>query len=372
MTPSDFGAAVGEAARFAPARPAVAVLSGILITADLAAVTFNAFDYEQSVSVRASAEIASADSVLVSGKLLAAIAKVLPKSKPVRIQSGETQLDITAGPARFTLPLMPVEDYPALPVPAAATGAMPGDVFADLVTRVAFAAGRDDSLPMLTGVRVETDGNEITFAATDRFRLAALTADWDATGPDVNALVPAEHLVSIAKAVDASAPVSLHFGESAMSVTAGGVAASSRLLAAEFPKWRGLIPTEHSTAATVNAIELGAALKRAAVTTDGFPHVDIAFGEDGALVSSATDAVGSTAELVPATLLGDPIRIRTNAGFLAAAVTGTGSQSVTFGIDAANRPVAVYGGEHEFGDQFIAPATRYRHLVMPVRGTNNG
>jgi DNA polymerase-3 subunit beta len=369
MAPSEFGHAVGEAARFAPARPTVAVLSGVLITADLAAVTFNAFDYEQSVSVRASAEIASVDTVLVSAKLLAAIAKVLPKSKPVRIQSGDTQLDITAGPARFTLPLMPVGDYPALPVPEAPTGTMPGDVFADLVNRVAIAASRDDSLPMLTGLRVESDGNEITFAATDRFRLAALTVDWESTGPDVAALVPADHLVSIAKAVDASSPVSLHFGESTMSVTAGGVAASSRLLAAEFPKWRGLFPTEHETAVTVNTIALGEALKRAAVTTNGFPFVYIDFGEDGALLTAATDAVGSTTELVPATLLGDPIRIRTNAGFLGAALTGTGSQTVTFGITAANRPVVIYPGEHEFGEFFAAPATRYRHIVMPVRGT---
>ena len=58
-----------------------------------------------------------------------------------------------------------------------------GDVFAEAVPQVAVAAGRDDTLPMLTGIRVEIDGRRLTLAATDRFRLAVRELEWTPATP---------------------------------------------------------------------------------------------------------------------------------------------------------------------------------------------
>src|SRR6202040_2843951 len=95
-----------------------------------------------------------------------------------------------------------VEDYPTLPKLPDETGVLPADVFAEAIGQVAIAAGRDDTLPMLTGIRVEISGESVVLAATDRFRLAVRELTWSALSPDIEAsvLVPAKTLAEAAKA----------------------------------------------------------------------------------------------------------------------------------------------------------------------------
>ena len=83
-----------------------------------------------------------------------------------------TKVHVTCGAPRFTLLTMPVEDYPTLPTMPERRGTIDGDVFTQAVAQVTVAAGRDDTLPILTGVRLEIDGDKITLLATDRYRLA--------------------------------------------------------------------------------------------------------------------------------------------------------------------------------------------------------
>ena len=95
---------------------------------------------------------------LVSGRLLAEITKALP-AKPVDIAAVGAHLELVCGSARFTLPTMPVEDYPTLPEMPESAGTVDAAAFAAAVAQVAIAAGRDETLPMMTGVRMELDGS---------------------------------------------------------------------------------------------------------------------------------------------------------------------------------------------------------------------
>src|SRR5262249_57543612 len=106
------------------------------------------------------------------------------------------RVGLTCGNARYSLPTMAVEDYPTLPALPEETGTLPSDLFAEAISQVAIAAGRDDTLPMLTGIRVEISGETVVLAATDRFRLAVRELTWTALSPDVEAavLVAAETL----------------------------------------------------------------------------------------------------------------------------------------------------------------------------------
>ena len=93
---------------------------------------------------------------LVSGRLLAEITKALP-AKPVDIAAVGAHLELVCGSARFTLPTMPVEDYPTLPEMPESAGTVDAAAFAAAVAQVAIAAGRDETLPMMTGVRIELE-----------------------------------------------------------------------------------------------------------------------------------------------------------------------------------------------------------------------
>src|SRR3712207_9055489 len=84
---------------------------------------------------------------------------------------------------------MAVEDYPALPALPDETGVIGADLFAEAVGQVAVAAGRDDTLPMLTGVRLEIEDDLVTLAATDRYRLAVREVASRAEPPGLTAAV---------------------------------------------------------------------------------------------------------------------------------------------------------------------------------------
>ena len=171
------------------------VLAGVLITGTDEGLTIAGFDYDVSAQVVVPAEIASPGAVLVSGRLLSEITRALP-AKPVDVSVDGTRVLLTCGSAKFSLPAMPVEDYPALPALPEETGVISADVFGEAVSQVAVAAGRDDTLPMLTGIRVEISGETVVLAATDRFRLAVRELTWSTTNPGLEAavLVPARTL----------------------------------------------------------------------------------------------------------------------------------------------------------------------------------
>ena len=117
----------------------------------------SSFDYEVSARVEVPAEVADAGTVLVSGRLLADISRSLP-GKPVDVSTDGSRVSLTCGASRFTLLTMPVDEYPTLPAMPEGSGAIAGDVFTQAVAQVTVAASRDETLPILTGVRMEIEG----------------------------------------------------------------------------------------------------------------------------------------------------------------------------------------------------------------------
>ena len=113
--------AVAWAARTLPARPSLPVLAGLVLTADSQGLTLSSFDYEVSARVMINADIETPGTTLVSGRLLADIARSLPGA-PVTLTSEGTRIVITCGRSSFTLPTLPVEDYPQLPAMPSSSG----------------------------------------------------------------------------------------------------------------------------------------------------------------------------------------------------------------------------------------------------------
>ena len=158
---------------------------------------------------------------------------------------------------------MPVEEYPTLPDMPQATGTVRSDLFANAVAQAVTAAGRDDMLPVLTGVRIEIEGSAISLLATDRFRLSLRELEWDpgATDVSVAALVPAKVLADTAKSLTSGTEVTIALASSGAGegiigfegAAGGGVRrTTTRLLDGEFPKVRTLFPAEHATVARVD------------------------------------------------------------------------------------------------------------------------
>ena len=374
----DFAEAATWVSKQLNTRPTNPILSGVLITAAEGKLTLAGYDYETSTHVSVGAEIDAEGAVVVSGKLLADITKSLP-AKPLDARVDGTQLHITCGSARFTLPTMAVEDYPALPESPEHSGTINAGLYAEAIAQVSIAAGRDDSLPMLTGIKVEVAGDKITLAATDRFRLAIRELDW-APGADVpddlSALIPAKALADTAKSASGIGDVALAIGDGAglFGFIADGRTVTTRLLDSEFPKFRQLIPAQHDTLAVVEVKPLVDAVKRMAVVAERGAQVRLAF--DGETVTlSAGAAEGSGEETLPAVITGPAIELAFNSAYLVEGLNALDGEYVRIGFTKPARPaiLQVSDGEIQDGDgPYPAQVSPFTYLLMPIRMTDAG
>ena len=376
----DFADAVAWVARSLPSRPpSNPVLAGVLITGSDDGLTIAGFDFDVSAEVQVPAEIASAGAVLVSGRLLSDITRSLP-AKPVDVSVDGSRMLLTCGSAKFSLPAMPVEDYPALPTLPEETGLVAADLFTEAVGQVAVAAGRDDTLPMLTGIRVEISGDKVVLAATDRFRLAVRELTWSTATPDIDAavLVPAKTLAEAAKSVTPGSDVHLALGTGAavgeerlLGMRSGGRRSTTRLLDTEFPKYRQLLPAEHTAIATVAVADLAEAIKRVALVADRGAQVRMEFTDGAVRLSAGADGVGMAEEELAVEFAGEPLTIAFNPTYLTDGLGSLHSERVTFGFTtpskpAVLRPAGENGGVTGLGP-FPAGDTDYVYLLMPVR-----
>lgn len=364
--------AVAWVARSLPSRPSIPVLGGVLIDAggdgvdSGEALTVAGFDYEVSAKVEVPATIAAEGKALVSGRLLADITKALP-AQPVEIAVDGSRVSITCGSAKFSLPTMPVEDYPQLPAMPQRAGEVPGEVFGQAVAQVAIAAGRDDTLPMLTGVRLEIAANQLTLVATDRFRLAMREFEWNSGGEvtDTAVLVPARTLAEAAKTLGTSGnsvEISLASGDGLLGLAGSGRRATTRLLDAEFPKYRQLLPSEHTSAAIIGVSSLVDAIKRVSLVAERGTQVRLEFGDGMLRLSAGGDDEGSAEEELGVEYTGEPVTIAFNPGYLLDGLGALHSDRAHLSFTTPNRPALIKPvGE----DGEVAPG--YLYLLMPVR-----
>src|SRR5258707_7818007 len=205
-----FADAVAWTARALPARPAVTFPAGMRLRASGGELTLSSFDYDVPALAKIAVDTQAPGSALVSGRLLAEISRSLP-GRPVQITSDGGRAVLTCGSATFNLLTMPEDEYPALPEMPPAAGTVGSDAFATAVSQTAVAAGRDDTLPSLTGVRVEIEGDTLTLISTDRYRLPLREPRWTPARPDLSAavLVPARALTDTAKSLTTAAEVSI-------------------------------------------------------------------------------------------------------------------------------------------------------------------
>lgn len=356
--------AVAWAARTLPARPALPVLAGLVMVAEGDTITLSSFDHEVSARVVLEADVEEAGTTVVSGRLLADIARSMPAA-PVLFERDGTRMSITCGRSSFVLPTLPVEDYPQLPVMPETSGSVEGVVFTEAVAQVAIAAGRDDTLPTLTGIRMEISGDQVVLAATDRYRLAVREFTWSPAGAvDTAVLIPARTLADTAKTLGSAEHVSIAAaGEGLIGFEAQGRRTTTRLLDGEFPKYRSLLPTEASGIATVDTTVLTDAVKRVSLVAERSTPVRLAFdGSEVTLRAGAGDDAQAT-EVVECALNGDAIEIAFNPMFLLDGLNAVGTEQISFAFTQANRPAVLSAA----ADDVITAA--YRYLLMPVRLT---
>ncbi|HSZ46320.1 MAG TPA: DNA polymerase III subunit beta [Streptosporangiaceae bacterium] len=361
--------AVAWTARALPARPAVPVLAGIRLQADENLV-LSSFDYDVSAQATVPVTAEEPGSALVSGRLLAEISRSLP-AKPVHITSEDGRAVLTCGSATFTLLTMPEEDYPALPEMPPAAGSIGSDAFATAVSQSATAAGRDDTLPALTGVRIEIAGDMLTLVSTDRYRLAVRELRWNPARPDLAAavLVPARALTETARSLTNGAEVAIALalpgedqgGDGMIGFEGAGRRTTTRLLGGEFPRVNALLPTTSNAAAMMSTATLTEAVKRVALVAERNTAVRLSFSTGQLMLEAGTGDEAQAEEVLEADFEGDDLAIAFNPQYLLDGLAAIDSDTVRISFTEPGKPALFTGKPGPDG------APEFRYLLMPIR-----
>ncbi|NHN56198.1 DNA polymerase III subunit beta [Calidifontibacter sp. DB0510] len=361
--------AVTWAVRGLSPRPPVPVLAGVLLEATSEGLTLSAFDYEVSAKVTVPAEVTEEGTVLVLGRLLGDISRSLP-NKPVTIAAEGSKVEVTCGSSRFSLHQMPTADYPTLPTAPEPTGSVAGDVFTQAVAQVSIAADRGDTLPILTGVRVEIDGDKITLLATDRYRLAMRELTWNPSQSDAQhvALVPARTLADTARALGAAGSVDIALGSAAggeglVGFAAGQRRTTTRLLDGEYPKVTSIFPTSVDTVAIIDTAALTEAVKRVSLVAERNTPVRLRFSEGQLAIEAGQGDDAQASEALEATLTGPDIEIAFNPQFLLDGLGALGTAHARLSFTQPSRPAVLSGQAEADGEADDS----YRYVLMPVR-----
>jgi DNA polymerase III subunit beta len=408
--------AVAWIARSLPSRPVLPVLSGLLLQAAADGLTLSCFDYEVSARISIDADVAEPGTVLVPGRLLAEITRSLP-GHPVEVDDKD-DVTLTCGPASFSLVTLPVGEYPRLPELPRLAGTVDGGVFATAIGQVTPAASRDDTLPVITGVNVEIEGDTITLVATDRYRLAIRELGWSPARPGTSStlLVPAKTLSDAARmmapgvpvrimtrgtdgdprsATNRSTPASVAT-DAMIGFESGGRRLTTRLIAGEYIKYSSKFPADFGSYGDMPAAPLAEAVRRVALVAERGSSVRLSFEPGRVTIEAGTKGQARARETVAAEFSGDETAIAFSPQYLldglAAAVTaaaGAASLQDANGSGKPDRdeiPVATQGrirlqftsptkpalitgspqmkGAGEVGGE---PASDYRYLVVPLR-----
>jgi DNA polymerase-3 subunit beta len=370
VEPGELVEAVNWVARSLSTRPIKPELLGIMIDVDTS-ITLTGSDLETSTKAILKADIVSKGKVLVPGRLLAEIARSLP-NKPITFVLDGTRVLVTAGSAKFTLPTLSVNEYPNLPELPETAGLIASDLFTTAVNQVAIAAGKDDSLPTLTGVHIEINKNNITLAATDRYRLAVRELTWQAKDGniEVNTLVRARTLSDAAKSLTTHSQVTLALSPTGANEKLIGFISelktmTSRTLDGTFPPFKHLLPSESVAQAVIEVAPFLDSVRRVALVTDKTVPLRLIFSHNSLQLEAGAGEEAQATEELEIVYNGEDINIAFNPTYLTDGLQAIGTPFVQIDFTGASKP-AVLSGKHELNG---AKDESYKYLLMPMRYT---
>lgn len=361
--------AVTWASRTLPSKSTQPLLTGLHLVAEKSTLTLSGSDADVSGQATLQADVEQPGTVLVPGRLLADITRSLPNSK-IQFNLNNNRIDITCGRSSFTIPTMPVNEYPPLPVMPEITGTISGDEIANAIAQVATAASRDETLPAFTGIKIDVEGSLITMAATDRYRLAVREVNWNpvSTSISTHTLIPARFLYEATKSLATNKIVSLAFAagnEGLFGISGDNRQTTSRILAADFPPYRTLLPNESTTIAQVKTSEIIDSVKRVALVLDREAPIKITFAANEAIIhgGGGSGELAAAQEAIEAVTTGEEISIAFNHQFLLDGLHAIDAPVANLAMTTPIRP-AVITGAKEIGS---ASDDSFKYLLMPIR-----
>jgi len=345
-------------ARAASTRTTVQVLAGVLLRAEDGRLNLAATDMEISLRSSLEAEVGSEGAVVVPSKLLADLVRLLPADEiSIEHRPGEGLVEVVSGASSYKLHTYNAEDFPRLPE-TEGVELMSIDAGAVLGTanRVNRAASRDESRPVLTGILVRFEGQNLVMAATDSYRLAVKETSMGSAGPELDAIVPARALGELTRIAQGAGGLQIGVQENQVLFATDGILLTTRRIEGQFPNYRQLLPETFEHELALPRDELLEVVRRVSVMAQRNAPIRMRFAEGELTVSAQTQDVGEARETMPAPFASDALEIGFNPEFLRDGIESVEGDELRLKLISSLRPAVIQGE----GDDFS-------YLIMPIR-----
>ena len=354
-------AKLGIVARAVSTRGTVQVLSGILLRADGDVLTLAATDMELSLRTTLDAQVEGDGAVVIPGKPLVELARLLPESEvTIEYRPEEGTVQIVSGSYSSRLHVFNAEDFPRLPAVDAQLHAIDREALLETIDRVARSASRDESRPVLTGILVRFEAGKLVMVATDSYRLSVKETELDAAAPELEAIIPARALTELSRLAGGdTVELGVHENHVVFGTASGDTAdawLTTRRIDGQFPNYRQLLPETFEVELTLPKSELADVVRRASVLALRNSPLRLRLAEGELTVSAQTQDVGETQETMPAAYTGEEFVIGFNAEFLRDGVDSIVGDDVRVKLINPLRPAIL---EDAAGD--------FTYLIMPIR-----
>jgi DNA polymerase III subunit beta len=355
--------------RAVSSRSTLPVLANVLLKTEDAGLKLTATNLEIGITYWVPGKIDEDGATTVPAKLLTDLVNSLPAADKVELEvtAGDT-LHVKAGRFQTHIKGISDEEFPAIQTAGERpTTRIAQNVLRRALAETAFAAASDEARPILTGVLARFEGDQLTLAAADNYRIAVKTVPILDPVPETSVVIPARALNELARVladVDDPVEVVLAGARNQVLFHLDGIDLVSRLIDGQFPNYQQVMPQAHATRAVLDREELLRAVRPAAlIAHESANIVKLQIGGDGGdagVTVSANAEVGDHVGLVEAAVEGDGTTIAFNARYLADVLTNVAADQFALELNGPLSP----GVFKPVGDD------RYVHVVMPVRTTS--
>jgi DNA polymerase-3 subunit beta len=354
----ELAAKVAVVSRAVSTRAAVQILSGVLLQAQGGRLELAATDMELSLRTSLEADVEGEGTVVVPGRLLVDLARLLPESEVTIEQAAEDGVvQITCGPASYRLNTYSAEDFPRLPeVGAASLFAVEQDALLETIGRVSRSASRDESRPVLTGILVRFEGGKLVMAATDSYRLSVKETKLEQQAPELEAIVPARALAELSRIAQGADRVELGVHENQVIFVLDGVTLTTRRIDGQFPNYKQLLPETFEHELTLPRQELLEVVRRTGVMAQRNSPLRLRFAEGELTIAAQTQDIGEARESLPVGFTGEPLEIGFNAEFLREGIESVETDEIQLKLISPLRPGLIQAEGEDFW-----------YLIMPIR-----
>jgi len=350
---------LGIVARGVSTRTAVQILGGILLKAEGGQLTLAATDMELSLRASLEAQVEGEGSVVVPGRLLVELARLLPDAEvTIEQRADEGVIHVASGSFESRLNTFTAEDFPRLPdAESLERHTVDRDALLETIARVGRSASRDESRPVLTGVLVRFEPGKLVMAATDSYRLSVKETPLEGSIPELEAIVPARALTELARIGQGAEQIELGVHENQVVFGVDGVWLTTRRIDGQFPNYKQLIPESFDHEVPLPREEVLEVVRRIAVMAQRNSPLRLRFADGALTVSARTQDVGEAEESLPVPYSGEPLEIGFNAEFLRDGIDSVTGETIRFRLISPLRPCVL---QAEGADDFL-------YLIMPIR-----